>query len=151
MNKNKNEIPKLAAVVFACGLASFVGDRRAMAYDDEPAAIERADLEIEQAAASERVAVEDQIAELRQARQEKEVVAKAGEWHSRRFQSNDRAWHVQLQRDLKTGKVTGQIQVNGARSVAGAAKVDGQMDGSLVSGVVLDDAGKQLATFSGGV
>lgn len=105
--------------------------------------------EVERSLEAEREAVRQEISFLRERRTEKEVVVRGGEWKSARFEGDTRSWQVQLERDIETGALGGRISVSGSLSMAAAAKVQGQMDGSAVSGIVTDEAGNQLATFSG--
>jgi hypothetical protein len=72
-----------------------------------------------------------------------------GRWHSRHLRSGEqRMWHghgAQLQDDSVKGRVT---IVGGP---VDEVNVDGHVQGNRVSGVIVDDNGTQLGTFSGAV
>jgi len=72
----------------------------------------------------------------------------AGKWQSRRS-GNDSNWHIQLKR-LDDDSLEGRITVVGSPLIQ-QAKIEGQISGSEVYGVVVGDNDVQVATFTGSV
>jgi hypothetical protein len=110
---------------------------------------QRVDEQAALAADLERATAREAIGAVRQARVGKEPLARAGQWRSRRFDPDTRGWQVQLERDIATGEIKGLIQVNGSRTLAAAARIEGRIEGAAVNGVILDESGTELGFFSG--
>jgi hypothetical protein len=91
------------------------------------------------------------VASLREARAERELVARAGEWESGRFASEKSSWQVRLERDRATDELRGAIRVDGSYALREAARIEGKLEESSASGVILDDGGTTLGTFTGTV
>lgn len=92
---------------------------------------------------------ERSLAAAREAAVTKDLLARAGLWRSATLGTADRSWHVQLERDRRDGTISGTIAVAGSTLLGQAARVDGRIDGEKVSGVITDDSGRQVASFSG--
>jgi hypothetical protein len=85
----------------------------------------------------------------REAAAARDPLAASGPWRSGRFDAAERSWQVQLERDRRDGTISGTIAVAGSALLGAAARVDGRIDGEKVSGVITDDSGRQVASFSG--
>jgi hypothetical protein len=77
----------------------------------------------------------------------KQQLVAAGTWQSRRNGGDDRGWHIQLKR-LDDDSLTGRITVVGSPLIQ-QAKIEGQISGSDVYGVIVGDDDIQVATFTG--
>ncbi len=89
------------------------------------------------------------VASLREARAERELVARAGEWESGRFASEKSSWQVRLERDRATNELRGAIRVDGSYALARAARIEGALTEGAANGVILDGEGNVLGSFSG--
>jgi hypothetical protein len=78
----------------------------------------------------------------------KQQLVGAGKWQSRRT-GNDSNWHVQVKR-LDDDTLEGRITVVGSPLIQ-QARIEGQISGSEVYGVVVGDNDVQVATFTGSV
>ncbi len=78
----------------------------------------------------------------------KQQLVGAGKWQSRRT-GNDNDWHIQVKR-LDDDSLEGRITVVGSPLIQ-QAKIEGQISGGDVYGVVVGDNDVQVATFTGSV
>jgi hypothetical protein len=72
-----------------------------------------------------------------------------GTWQSHQNGADQNGWQVQLQR-FDDDSITGKLRILGSARIH-QAQIVGQVTGSDVDGVLLDDTGKQMGTFSGSV
>lgn len=72
-----------------------------------------------------------------------------GRWQSHRNGSDQNGWQLQLQR-FDDDSIAGKIAVVGSPLIQ-HAQIVGHVTGTDVDGVLLDDNGKQVGTFSGSV
>jgi hypothetical protein len=70
-----------------------------------------------------------------------------GKWQSRRNGGDDHSWHIQL-KELDDDSLAGRITVVGSPLIQ-QAKIEGQISGSEVYGVIVGDDDVQVATFTG--
>ncbi len=95
-------------------------------------------------------AVRARIAAVREARATTVAMPRSGRWQSARFGTDARPWLAQVQRNIVDNSLAGQLTVIGSSRI-GAAKISGRIEGSACAGVVTDDHGTQLASFTGTV
>jgi hypothetical protein len=69
-----------------------------------------------------------------------------GGWQHRN-DATRQTWHVQLKR-FDDGSLSGRVLIVGS-PLLDHAEIQGQVTGSEVDGVLLDDGGRQVGTFSG--
>jgi hypothetical protein len=104
--------------------------------------------------AATRQAVHDRIAAARANRGKVVVLARNGRWRSERAgrvsAAEDQPWYVQLQHNTDDGTISGHLSVVGS-GLFSDGTISGHVDGRSVTGVVTDDGGAQLATFTGTV
>jgi len=72
----------------------------------------------------------------------------AGEWQSREAARGKRGWQIEIER-FGDGAVSGRVRLFG--SPFERARLVGRVDDDDVYGVLLDDDGRQIGTFSGAV
>ena len=107
--------------------------------DDEQEALEQA----------ARETAELTVASLREARAERELVVRGGDWESGRFASEKSSWQVRLERERATNELRGAIRVDGSYALGRAARIEGTLTDNAANGVILDDEGSPLGSFSG--
>jgi hypothetical protein len=76
-----------------------------------------------------------------------EQLVGAGKWQSRHGGSNTQSWQIQVKR-LDDDSLSGRITVVGS-SLIQQAKIEGQISGTDVDGVIVGDDDVQIATFTG--
>jgi len=89
-----------------------------------------------------------QVTELHPANSEAFQSTGAGEWQSREPARGKRGWQIEIER-FGDGAVAGRVRLFG--SPFERAQLVGRVDGDDVYGVLLDDDGRQIGTFSGAV
>ena len=100
------------------------------------------------AADQARDTVRAQIAAIRQARGTTVASSLAGRWQSTRFVRDAYPWHLQLQRNVKDGTISGRITVAGSGTLS-VGSISGKITDTDVSGVITNQAGTRLGTFAG--
>ncbi len=105
-------------------------------------------------AVQNRQAIHDRIAAARASRGKVVALARNGRWKSERAgrvsAADEQPWHVQLQHNTDDGTISGHLGVVGSGLFSDGI-ISGHVDGRSVTGVVTDDSGAQLATFTGTV
>ncbi len=82
------------------------------------------------------------------ARPVKQQLVGSGKWQSQR-NGNDSNWHIQLKR-LDDDSLSGRITVVGSPLVQ-QARIEGQISGTEVYGVIVGENDIQVATFTGAI
>jgi hypothetical protein len=107
--------------------------------------------------AATRQAIHDRIVAARASRGKVVALARNGRWRSERSgrvsaadDQPDHGWFVQLQHNTDDGTISGHLGVVGSGLFSDGI-ISGHVDGRSVTGVVTDDSGAQLATFTGTV
>ncbi len=73
----------------------------------------------------------------------------AGRWQSHRDRTKRESWQLQMKR-FDDNSLSGRVVVAGSPLMDHAA-IQGQLSGPEVDGVLLDDDGRQIGTFSGAI
>jgi hypothetical protein len=79
----------------------------------------------------------------------KQQLVGPGTWRSRRTGTATQGWHIQLKR-LDDDSLSGRITIVGSPLIQ-QARIEGQISGRDVYGVIVGDDNVQVATFSGSV
>jgi hypothetical protein len=79
----------------------------------------------------------------------KQQLVGAGKWESNRNDNDGQGWHIQLKR-LDDDSLSGRITIVGSPLIQ-QARIEGQISGRDVYGVIVGDDNVQVATFSGSV
>jgi hypothetical protein len=104
----------------------------------------------EDAAVEKHRAVSEQAAALRAARASVQPLAGRGRWESHQQAMTAKAFDVQLERTLRDGTLRGQIAVRESAAVGGG-RIEGRIEGTTVSGLIVDESGAEVAAFAGEV
>lgn len=97
-----------------------------------------------------RQAVRDRIAAVQQIAAQTVTFSRGGRWHGNLGTPNDQPFSVEVQHNKNDGRIAGRVILAGSQLLS-AGKIAGHVSGSAVSGVVTDDNGSQVATFTGAV
>ncbi|MBI4517046.1 MAG: hypothetical protein HY699_14660 [Deltaproteobacteria bacterium] len=101
------------------------------------------------AAVQARHAIRDRIVAVKESRGKLVALTRGGRWQSERRQRREALpWFVQLERTRDDNRITGRLNVVGS-GLFSEGNISGRIDGSAVTGAVIDDTGSQLATFTG--
>ncbi len=79
----------------------------------------------------------------------KQQLVGSGHWQSRRSGGDTQGWQIQVQR-MDDDSLSGRITIVGSPLIQ-QARIEGQVFGSEVDGVIVGDDNVQLATFTGSI